>query len=95
MGICSSKNNAKVHPDIVKKDSDIVYKICSICLNEITNNIAKCNCGCDIIYHKSCLLKWVNVKSTCPICKKKILKRKLNIDKKKPYFTKDYDIITE
>lgn len=44
--------------------------ICPICHDEIgaTNDIiVLC---CQHRFHKSCLYKWANIKSTCPVCKK-------------------------
>lgn len=40
---------------------------CAICLGNICN--AKLLCG--HFFHSKCILKWVNVKKTCPICRRR------------------------
>lgn len=49
--------------------SELNYSICSICLDELKNEICK-NISitiCNHVYHTSCLLKWKNI--NCPICR--------------------------
>ena len=44
---------------------------CLICL-DTTLTYSMINCGCKIYVHEKCLDKWVRIKNTCLICKKKI-----------------------
>ena len=59
---------------------NVNYDICTICLEELKSNeqnliITKCN----HIFHKDCLLKWININSEkrhntdCPNCKYNII----------------------
>ncbi len=44
--------------------------MCSICLTDITIN--KKELSCKHKYHKNCINKWLENKSTCPICRKEV-----------------------
>lgn len=50
----------------VKKENPM----CSICLTDITIN--KKELSCKHQYHKKCIDKWLENKSTCPICRKDV-----------------------
>jgi|MDSZ01.1.fsa_nt_gb hypothetical protein len=44
---------------------------CNICMEKINNSFIFTNCKCqNIIYHKKCIEKWLNISNTCPFCKK-------------------------
>jgi len=39
-------------------------------MEEIKNEFVLTDCNCkDIVYHKKCLEKWLNISNTCPFCK--------------------------
>ena len=44
--------------------------MCSICLTDITLN--KKELSCKHKYHTECIDKWLERKSTCPICRKEV-----------------------
>ena len=46
-----------------------VFKVCAICLDEVkkVNNAVKYP-TCSHIYHKNCLIPWLEKKTTCPQC---------------------------
>jgi len=50
---------------------------CSICLQ--TNNENKIKLDCDHCFHIKCISQWEKRKNTCPICRKKIAKKKHQI----------------
>jgi len=50
----------------VKKENPL----CSICLTDITIN--KKELSCKHKYHKACIDKWLENKTTCPICRKDV-----------------------
>ena len=50
----------------VKKENPL----CSICLTDITIN--KKELSCKHKYHKACIDKWLENKTTCPICRKEV-----------------------
>ena len=40
-------------------------------MEKINNSFIFTNCKCqNIIYHKKCIEKWLNISNTCPFCKK-------------------------
>ena len=45
---------------------------CSICLEAFQpmDPIMELKCGCQIIYHRTCLLPWLQKKKKCPICRR-------------------------
>lgn len=52
---------------------------CSICMDNIFNNeIYKTSC--DHIFHRNCLLKWLEKKESCPYCRKECLLEKKNLE---------------
>jgi hypothetical protein len=56
--------------NIIELDN-INQNICCICLNteDDTSNHIKIDC-CNQISHKKCLIDWIIVSNTCPICRK-------------------------
>ena len=56
--------NSKVLKSIQK-----IYDIpqCSICFNELTSGLATTKCG--HIYHASCIIQALEVKTQCPMCR--------------------------
>ena len=48
------------------------FEICSICLNnyQIDNSILQLECN--HIFHTNCINEWLNIKSSCPYCRKSI-----------------------
>jgi len=50
---------------------------CSICLDK--NNEEWCSIPCDHKFHKECVLQWLEINKTCPICRKALLENDLPI----------------
>nr|KYP43539.1 RING-H2 finger protein ATL2B [Cajanus cajan] len=47
---------------------------CSICL-EVLSNGSKAICmpqPCFHIFHQNCIVKWLNISGTCPLCRRTI-----------------------
>ena len=42
---------------------------CSICLNDFTNFTYAKKTPCGHVYHASCIIPWLLVKNTCPVCR--------------------------
>ena len=71
---------------IIENTDKIIYKNnnneCLICLDySICNDSVKnmkefeelySSCNCNPYFHKRCLMKWINISSSCPICKNNI-----------------------
>jgi len=51
---------------LLKKENPM----CSICLTDVT--LDKKALSCNHIYHKKCIDKWLERKSTCPVCRKEV-----------------------
>mmetsp|Transcript_945 Transcript_945/g.939 ORF Transcript_945/g.939 Transcript_945/m.939 type:complete len:198 (-) Transcript_945:44-637(-) len=46
-------------------------KVCSICLDEIDNGASIKVLYCDHFYHPDCIDRWLSMKKSCPMCRKK------------------------
>jgi hypothetical protein len=58
---------------IINEENKNNYEgMCTICLEEfvITNKVFRHQCNNK--FHKDCILQWMRVKDTCPLCKEKI-----------------------
>lgn len=51
--------------------------ICSICLLEFNNNSTKL--VCDHMFHKQCIVRWLELNNSCPVCRKKINYRNMQV----------------
>ena len=73
------------HYDELNEFDEITNELCLICWESSTtnNNLIKMNpmishllfskyCSCNGIFHYKCLLKWINITNSCPICRKPI-----------------------
>ena len=65
---------------------------CAICLDKITNDEIKINCG--HCFHMECLKKAIAVKNKCPCCRSEISKLdcKINIQNKKSYVSQLFQL---
>ena len=55
------------------KKSDIDYKtppFCVICTEDIKCTAVKLNC--DHLFHKDCIIRWINIHGVCPICRAEV-----------------------
>ena len=72
----SNNENNKIIKNLNTNTSLKILKeseFCSICLNEIkTTEIARVT-NCKHTYHSNCLDRWLEEKSTCPLCKNNLL----------------------
>ena len=50
--------------------SNLDLDICSICYDNLNNNISY-KIDCNHIFHKCCIKQWATYNRLCPICKKK------------------------
>ncbi|GAW80676.1 hypothetical protein PGO_082420 [Plasmodium gonderi] len=53
----------------IKKNENNNLKICSICYENYQHNESLIFLPCTHNFHKTCIIEWINKKSTCPICK--------------------------
>jgi hypothetical protein len=51
----------------IKEDS--LIRECVICIEDINVNEKIIKLSCNHYYHKKCLLPWINVSKTCPMCR--------------------------
>ena len=50
--------------------------MCSICLDEYTDDDKIIKLTCNHIYHKGCIKEWFKVNKNCPNCRKNIISHK-------------------
>ena len=41
---------------------------CNICFEKITEELAILPCKCKATYHKDCLMNWLGLEPSCPLC---------------------------
>uniref|UniRef100_A0A8C5FRI9 Zgc:175214 n=1 Tax=Gadus morhua TaxID=8049 RepID=A0A8C5FRI9_GADMO len=63
----------------IQKNSDTKQDVCSqqtcaVCLEEFRTRDELGVCPCSHAFHKKCLLKWLEIRSVCPMCNKPILR---------------------
>uniref|UniRef100_A0A4W5L395 Zgc:175214 n=1 Tax=Hucho hucho TaxID=62062 RepID=A0A4W5L395_9TELE len=51
-----------------------LFEILQICLEEFRTRDELAVCPCSHAFHKKCLLKWLEIRSVCPMCNKPILR---------------------
>lgn len=73
--MCSIKPTEKIHPvqEVEVNNTKIeIYSLneCSICLEINYNKITKTDCEHE--FHEKCLLEWMKISKTCPICRKNL-----------------------
>ena len=56
----------------IDKNNLYNYNNCCICLENYKEDDTAVITGCEHIYHKDCLQKWINNKNSCPLCNKKL-----------------------
>ncbi|KAG7229929.1 hypothetical protein INR49_009649 [Caranx melampygus] len=47
-------------------------QMCAVCLEEFRSRDELGVCPCSHAFHKKCLLKWLEIRSVCPMCNKPI-----------------------
>ena len=50
-------------------ENNLTDKLCSICIENIEIGESYTKLECSHSYHRECLKQWVEVKSTCPLCR--------------------------
>uniref|UniRef100_A0A674MI57 Zgc:175214 n=1 Tax=Takifugu rubripes TaxID=31033 RepID=A0A674MI57_TAKRU len=51
-----------------------LQQTCAVCLEEFRTRDELGVCPCSHAFHKKCLLKWLEIRSVCPMCNKPILR---------------------
>uniref|UniRef100_A0A3Q2Y5W2 Zgc:175214 n=1 Tax=Hippocampus comes TaxID=109280 RepID=A0A3Q2Y5W2_HIPCM len=51
-----------------------LHQTCAVCLEEFRTRDELGVCPCSHAFHKKCLLKWLEIRSVCPMCNKPILR---------------------
>ncbi|KAG7281989.1 hypothetical protein CRUP_003047 [Coryphaenoides rupestris] len=56
------------------KKLSLLGQMCAVCLEEFRTRDELAVCPCSHAFHKKCLLKWLEIRSVCPMCNKPILR---------------------
>ncbi|KAM9726271.1 RING finger protein 122-like isoform 1-T1 [Menidia menidia] len=54
------------------KKLSLIGQTCVVCLEEFRSRDELGLCPCSHAFHKKCLLKWLEIRSVCPMCNKPI-----------------------
>uniref|UniRef100_A0A3B5KE51 RING finger protein 122 n=1 Tax=Takifugu rubripes TaxID=31033 RepID=A0A3B5KE51_TAKRU len=54
------------------KKLSLLGQTCAVCLEEFCSRDELGVCPCSHAFHKKCLLKWLEIRSVCPMCNKPI-----------------------
>ncbi|KAJ8014197.1 hypothetical protein DPEC_G00037750 [Dallia pectoralis] len=54
------------------KKLSLLGQTCAVCLEEFKTRDELGVCPCSHAFHKKCLLKWLEIRSVCPMCNKPI-----------------------
>uniref|UniRef100_A0A8C6UN26 RING finger protein 122 n=1 Tax=Neogobius melanostomus TaxID=47308 RepID=A0A8C6UN26_9GOBI len=56
------------------KKLSLLGQTCAVCLEEFRTRDELGVCPCSHAFHKKCLLKWLEIRSVCPMCNKPIMR---------------------
>uniref|UniRef100_A0A3Q2PU43 Si:dkey-51a16.9 n=1 Tax=Fundulus heteroclitus TaxID=8078 RepID=A0A3Q2PU43_FUNHE len=54
------------------KKLSLLGQTCAVCLEEFRSRDELGVCPCSHAFHKKCLLKWLEIRSVCPMCNKSV-----------------------
>ncbi|XP_043912494.1 RING finger protein 122-like [Protopterus annectens] len=57
-----------------EKKSSLLGQVCAVCLEEFKAKDELGVCPCTHAFHRKCLVKWLEIRSVCPMCNKTISK---------------------
>ncbi|XP_053477508.1 RING finger protein 122 isoform X1 [Ictalurus furcatus] len=55
-----------------EKKLSLLGQTCAVCLEEFRSREELGVCPCSHAFHKKCLVKWLEIRSVCPMCNKPI-----------------------
>lgn len=59
---------------LIESKSKMYHKECTICYDDLSNNVIRKIIVCGHIFHDECLIKWLKERETCPNCKHSLTK---------------------
>lgn len=59
--------------DYVFEEKTIPESECSICYSKYTNKKTSARLGCNHVFHKECILRWLETGTTCPLCRNHVV----------------------
>lgn len=65
---------------------------CAICLDDFQHKEEISICRCGHAYHHKCIMKWMEIKETCPICQRNCRHENNNGGERTPLLTNPLDI---
>ncbi|XP_040293087.1 RING finger protein 122-like [Bufo bufo] len=54
------------------KKTNLIGQVCAVCLEEFREKEELGLCPCTHAFHTKCLMKWLEVRNSCPMCNKTI-----------------------
>lgn len=71
--LCPECSEKKTYDYVTEVKNDTKNMECSICFAEYTDNTKIGQLNCNHVFHKQCILKWLDTASTCPLCRSRII----------------------
>uniref|UniRef100_A0A671PIV9 RING finger protein 122 n=1 Tax=Sinocyclocheilus anshuiensis TaxID=1608454 RepID=A0A671PIV9_9TELE len=60
------------------KKLSLLGQTCAVCLEEFRSRDELGVCPCSHAFHKKCLVKWLEIRSVCPMCNKPICRLQIS-----------------
>lgn len=60
------------------KKLSLLGQTCAVCLDEFRSREELGVCPCSHAFHKKCLVKWLEIRSVCPMCNKPVCRLPLD-----------------
>jgi hypothetical protein len=69
-GVVVCERVARVQYDYFREiDDETLSRQCAVCLNNVEAHDRHMITPCQHVYHRACLLRWMQQKSACPVCR--------------------------
>ncbi|KAI3807389.1 hypothetical protein L1987_23316 [Smallanthus sonchifolius] len=68
---------------ITGEDYENRNTLCAVCKDEIGIGLTAKRLPCDHLYHGDCILPWLEIRNTCPVCRHELLTDDLDYERRK------------
>ncbi|KXJ18413.1 RING finger protein 24 [Exaiptasia diaphana] len=65
-----------------KQKTNLKDDMCTICLEDFKGREEINMCKCGHAYHHKCIMKWLEIKDTCPICQRNVRRKSRTVNER-------------